>query len=95
MEMPTRTEFIERAEGAGVPNHTAYALAAWVWNAEPGGGFLSALLSNDLDLTVSRADGLNRAALVDIVKFLWWNVPADCHSLGSEPKEPWKGLRAG
>ena len=42
------------------------------------GHFLTALFSNDLIGTFSRADSSNREKMWDWVKFLWNEVPSNC-----------------
>ena len=42
------------------------------------GGFLSAVLSNDLRESFGRADSQNREDLFEIVCWLWNHAPVDC-----------------
>jgi hypothetical protein len=44
----------------------------------PTGGFLRAVLSNDLLEAVIKADDDNRTALVDIVGYCYEEIPHDC-----------------
>lgn len=44
---------------------------------EPG-GFLYAVLSNDLKGAFARADSYNRASLFQILQFCWMEIPATC-----------------
>ena len=44
----------------------------------PVGGFLTAVLSNDLREAFRRADDDNRAGLGAIVAYCWWEIPGDC-----------------
>ena len=54
------------------------------------GGFLMAVLANDLAESVSRADDTNLRLLPEIVQWLHWEAPAECW--GSEKKvTAWKG----
>ena len=48
------------------------------------GGFLYALLSNDLESAASRADPYNKITLVPLVFYVMNCLPAECH--GSEAK---------
>ena len=43
------------------------------------GGFLRAVLANDLAGAVGRADLDNTFALVDIVRYIWNQLPSECH----------------
>ena len=55
------------------------------------GGFLKALLTNDLSLTVQRADHTNLWLIPYYVFYLTWYCPMDCW--GSEEKfKNWEGL---
>jgi len=55
----------------GVPEHTAASLALYyVAGVEPG-GFLTAVLSNDLSESLGRADEENRVHLFETVSFIY------------------------
>jgi hypothetical protein len=43
------------------------------------GGFLRAVLENDLNAAVFRADNSNRKLIVQLVQYLEWYCPRDCH----------------
>jgi hypothetical protein len=63
----------------GLPEHTAYSLAVFVTTGSLPGGFLRAVLKNDLMEAVAQADSENLAALKDICLFIHNHIPADCH----------------
>lgn len=42
------------------------------------GGFLRAVLSNDLREAIWRADDENKAALPEIVWYCFWQIPGNC-----------------
>jgi hypothetical protein len=65
-----------------IPDHTKAALDRYVEHKILPGGFLMAVLSNDLFGAVGRADSQNLAALPDIVKYVYNEMPGD--SWGSE-----------
>ena len=67
-----------------IPSHTKAALDRYVNQKYLPGGFLMAVLSNDLFGAVGRADSENLAALPDIVKYVYNHMPAD--SWGSVDK---------
>jgi len=52
------------------------SIVAYVNDGLRTGGFLEAVLCNELLLSVTRADSINRAALPLIVEFIFNNVPA-------------------
>lgn len=64
-------------DGYNIPGHTRVALSAYVEEGIIPGGFLTAVLCNDLFGAVARADALNAACLVDICKFIYNRLPGD------------------
>jgi hypothetical protein len=67
-----------------VPLHTQAALEDYIEKGIPTGGFLYAVLSNNLVDAVCRADAQNLSCLKDIVQWLYNEAPHDCH--GSEAR---------
>ena len=61
-----------------IPAHTKAALDRYVQHKILPGQFLMSVLSNDLFGAVSRADSENLAALPDIVKFIYNELPSGC-----------------
>lgn len=61
-----------------VPEHTQGALRRYVEEGYNPGGFLSAVLCNDLMGAVARADSENIRALKDICMFVHNRLPSDC-----------------
>jgi hypothetical protein len=62
-----------------IPHATVVGIRRYVrWHIPPG-GFLTAVLSNDLMEATGRADQGNAAAIVDIAKFVHNCIPAPCH----------------
>jgi len=59
-----------------IPVHTKAALDRYIEHKMLPGGFLIAVLSNDLFGAVGRADRENLAALPDIVKYIYNELPA-------------------
>jgi hypothetical protein len=60
-----------------IPAHTKAALDRYVEHKMLPGGFLMAVLTNDLFGAVGRADSENLAALPDIVRYVYNQMPAD------------------
>ena len=54
----------------------------------PTGGFLRAVLSNDLRESCFRADDNNVVDLVEIVKYCHWEIPSNCWG-SPEKVEAW------
>ena len=61
-----------------IPEITRESIDAWVEDARPTGGFLRAVLSNDLREAFARADYDNSAAMHDIVSYLYNECPSMC-----------------
>lgn len=61
-----------------IPLSTQDALVNYVDHGLIPGGFLKAVLSNDLFKAVGRADASNRATLPLIVQFVYNRCPMDC-----------------
>jgi len=61
-----------------IPAHTKAALDRYVNDRIVPGGFLMAVLSNDLFGAVGYADSHNLAALPDIVKYVYNELPSGC-----------------
>lgn len=66
------------------------SLKAYVEQKRPTGGFLYAVLSNDLFRACEKADDINRHILFDITSYIYNNLPTACH--GSKEKvDKWLG----
>ena len=65
--------------GISVPQHTLGGIRRYVEDRIPPGGFLTAVLCNDLTEAVGRADSENTYALPAIVAYIYNETPADCH----------------
>lgn len=61
-----------------IPEMTLKSINLYVESGVPTGGFLYAVLSNNLRESYRCADDDNREALLEIVQYLWNNVPAIC-----------------
>lgn len=65
-----------------IPAHTLAALERYVNHHILPGGFLVKVLSNDLFGAVAQADSQNLAALGDIVKYIYNEVPGNAWGSG-------------
>lgn len=54
------------------------SLDRYAAHGTPTGGFLRAVLENDLRESFARADQFNRRNLFDIVRYCWNELPGDC-----------------
>lgn len=61
-----------------VPAHLAPGLNRWIRDGIMPGGFLRAVLSNDLRTAVAAGDPTSVEALPDIVRWLEERAPPDC-----------------
>lgn len=60
-----------------IPAHTLAALDRYVNHRLQPGGFLTAVLSNDLFSAVGRADSQNKLALAEICQYIYNEVPGN------------------
>ena len=67
-----------------IPEHTKAAIDRYVMHRLPPGGFLTAVLTNNLVGAVTRADVHNLEALLEIVRYVYNEVPAS--AWGSEQR---------
>ncbi len=74
----------EKCVAARVPAHCIDSLVQYVLIGRPMGGFLTAVVCNDLRGACERADLINRYAMFEIVSWLYNHAPIDCW--GSEEK---------
>ena len=64
-------------EGYSIPQYTQEALSNYVLNKLPPGGFLTAVLANDLMGAVARCDAWNHAYMKDICNFVYNRMPSN------------------
>jgi hypothetical protein len=63
---------------SSLPPHLQESFQLYIERRVPTGGFLTALLSNDLKETFARADNHNRHLVYDIVFWLYNEAPMPC-----------------
>lgn len=64
------------------------SLEAYVNSRIPTGGFLHAVLSNDLQRACMKADDINKHLLFEIVSYIYNNLPMGCYG-SPEKVEKW------
>jgi hypothetical protein len=69
---------IENRAWSLIPEHMRSGLRLYIEEGIPPGDFLYAVLTNNLRETVIRADEINRANIVNWVKFLRSHAPSEC-----------------
>jgi hypothetical protein len=70
---------VVRALQVGVPEHLVSGLALYLVKGIEPGGFMMAVLENDLMGAFSRADINSRAGMFELVQFLYNDTPRNCH----------------
>ncbi len=61
------------------PVHILDSIRAYAESRRPTGGFVYALLTNDLMGALRAADDESAAGLFDIMRYVRWETPAACH----------------
>ncbi len=74
-----KARVMQSCERHDIPRHMAESLAAHVSVGRPVGGFLSALLSNDLMDAIGRADDNNVRLLKEYAMVLYNDTPSGCY----------------
>jgi hypothetical protein len=72
-------EYLYRSlKEAGVPEHDHCGIVRYVLHGIEPGGFLTAVITNNLKESMGKADLENRRALFNIVSWFYNHAPADC-----------------
>lgn len=71
-------EQLPRIDYTLLPNHIRNAVRLYIEHGIAPGGFLQAVICNDLRMAYITADTTNRSRLSDIVKFFFEVAPASC-----------------
>lgn len=66
------------SERAAVPEHIQGAFDRYVQKGIGPGGFVTAVLENNLKEAFSRADSINLAHMHEIVMYCYWEIPSAC-----------------
>lgn len=61
-----------------LPDHMHGGMQRYIENRIPPGGFLKAVLENNLSAAFGSADHINRERMFDIVGFLYNEAPSGC-----------------
>lgn len=85
---------VKPADGADCPDDLRRSLDRYVLEGCPVGGFLQAVLENDLRGAIQRADPDNLARLRDIAAYVWFNVPASAYGSAQAYERHLKKRRA-
>ena len=71
-------EFSGEPDWSLIPAHMHEGIRGYVETGRPVGGFLTAVLTNDLREAAERADEENQRALYEWIRFLYCYAPAGC-----------------
>lgn len=63
---------------AYLPEHMRDAMKMYLEHGVEPGGFLYAVLTNNLKEAFARADHINTQHLGNIVSYCMWEIPSDC-----------------
>ena len=69
-----------------LPEHMRDGVRAYIEKRVPPGGFLTAVLENDLMGACARADDTNIHCLPDFCRFLYNEAPHNCHGSPAKVK---------
>ena len=76
--METINDLVAKMAHYDIPDYMRQSLAGYILNGHQVGGFLAALLSNDLKKTFNDADDQNALVVGGYMKFLYNQAPAAC-----------------
>ena len=61
-----------------IPPDVRLALDSYAKDRRPPGGFLTAVLENNLARSLARADDESYKMLAEIVRYMVWEIPGEC-----------------
>lgn len=94
-EVMTTRELLEnQLADSEVPPHIHGAIVRYIVDGTPPGGFLTAVICNDLRESFARADLDNREQLFEIVNFFYNHAPGKCWGSPDEMMT-WEGMTGG
>jgi hypothetical protein len=71
----------------GVPTHIRQGLIWYILYGIPPGGFLQAVIQNDLKMSFAKADHINQSRMFNIVNWMYNNAPHTCWGSSEACKE--------
>jgi hypothetical protein len=77
-DIPSEELFLAKLATSKIPWHLHNGLARWVCFGIQPGGFLTAVVTNDLFDAVTKGDDEAVEALPNTVRWLYWNTPNGC-----------------
>ena len=76
---PQLDEYIKEIDWEKCPEHIREGLKNYVLNHISTGGFLHAVLVNDLFSAIGRADETNKLEIHKIIQFIYNELPTTCY----------------
>ncbi len=77
MSLTSEPIILDSLTNSGVPEHLHYGLMLYITQRISPGGFMTAVLSNDLREAFGRADEESRAGMFELVKWLYNKAPSN------------------
>ena len=84
---------LDQTTYAKAPNNLGESFERYIEHGIPTGGFLRAVLENDLREAFGRADIYNRSCMFEIVAWLWNEAPSTCWG-SPEKVSAWLAMKA-
>jgi hypothetical protein len=78
---------ISKADYSLIPERVMNNLLAYVKGEEALGGFLYAVMTNDLFQAVGRADTEMKPLIPLLIHYIHWEIPGGCHGSPEHVKE--------
>ncbi|MGE0584150.1 MAG: hypothetical protein AB7O39_03345 [Flavobacteriaceae bacterium] len=72
------SERLDHANWDLLPDHIRGGVKRYIEHGVEPGGFLTAVICNDLKGALGKADDINRTAIFEIVQFFYMDAPAIC-----------------
>lgn len=72
------SERLQHVNWGLLPEHIREGARLYIEHGIKPGGFLSAVICNDLRGALGKADDINRTAIFEIVQFFYMDAPAIC-----------------
>ncbi len=69
-----------------IPENMIESITAYVEEGQPLGHFLYALMTNDLNGAMARADTYTKLILPTYVMYVHWQIPGECHGSAEKVK---------
>ena len=79
IKLENRLDYYQKEKYPTIPIRILEAIVDYADNHTVHGHFVTAVLENNLTEAFFLADSNSLAALADIVRFVYWEIPHSCH----------------